>query len=429
MSRLTVALMTSKDAGDEYVQGVEKLCKELGFSFMLNSGSFPEVLEKVSQWTILPEVLIMERPDDMDAQEVIRALGDVAPEGEAESIFTNVPNDIKVYRELKTMGIAEIFAEQPSIDDLRPSLEAIATKELRSVGIDPRRVVYVWSACGGAGGTTFALAFAHHFAKEGRRTLVIDMDIFAGPISFLLNANNGAQETTGLMDGLVNPDRVDALFLERAIQKAGDNLYYLSSRRRNIDREPSSDALPMIVARAQQNFDMIVVDTPWRSNPEPDWVRVNGPSYIIAPPTPQGLLGFATINKELQGSATKAPVTGIVNKQGEFRSNDITQKVFAEDFPGKVLSFPYDPNETGRLFFEQKTIDQMRGKARKPIQAILATLPARAQVKRDKTGSVDIPGSVSGGRKPAGKKTKAKPAAKPAGKKESGGFLSKILKK
>jgi hypothetical protein len=267
------------------------------------------------------------------------------------------------------------------MEELRPSLEFIATKELRNTGIDPRRVVYVWSAAGGAGGTTFALAFASHFAREGRRTLIIDMDIYAAPVSFMFNAVNGAQETSGLLDILANPSRVDALFLERAIQKARENLYYLSSRRRANDQELNPQALATIIARAQQNFDMVVVDVPWRAQPEPDWVRVNGPSYIVAAPNPQGLLGFSTIAKELQGSATKAPVMGIINKQGEFKSNDIGLKVFSDGFAGKVLTFPYDPAETGRLFFDQKSLDQMRGRAKKPIKTILATLPSRAAVK------------------------------------------------
>lgn len=424
MARLTVALLTSKSQDDPYVMDVEALCDELGFSFALTNGEFSQVVEKVGAWKILPEVMVIDRPDDMAAQDVLRLLGDVAPEGETESIFTNVDNDIAIYRELKAVGIAEVFAGNPGKDDLRPSLEAIATKGLRTIGIDPRRVVYVWSGCGGAGGTTFALAFANHFAREGRRTLLIDMDIFAAPVSFLLNASNGAPETTGLMDGLVNPDRVDALFLERAIQKSSDNLYYLSARRRGIDKEPSSEGLATIVARAQQNFDMIVVDTPWRALPEPDFSRINGPSYIVAPPTPQGLLGFATITKELQASPSKAPIVGIVNKSGEFRSNDIGQKVFGEDFNGKVFAFPYDPNETGRLFFEQKTIDQMRGKARKPITAILASLPSRAQVKRDKAGSASMPAQA-----PVKGSAKKGKAGKSAKAKSGGGFMSKILKK
>lgn len=385
MARLTVVAITQKTQDDPYIIELEEQCQEIGFSFKAISGSYEAALEEVAEWNLLPEVMIIECPDNMDAQEALQALGDVAPEGETETIITNVPNDIRMYRGLKSMGVAEVFADDPDISEVSPTLEAIATKEMRSVGIDPRRVVYVWSSCGGAGGTTFALSFAHHFAAEGRRTLVVDMDMFAAPVSYMYNAANGAQETSGLLDMLTNPERVDALFLERAIQKADDNLYYLSSRRRGSETGFQGEALSTIVARAQQSFDMVVVDTPWRAMPEPEWSLVNGPSYIVSLPTPQGLMGFATIVKELHLSPSKAPIIAVVNKSGEFKSNDINAKVFGEDFKGKIFPFPYDPGETGRLFFEQKTLNQMRGKARKPMKAITATLPARAQMGGDKS--------------------------------------------
>lgn len=384
MSRLTLAVLSPRGSEDPTLLALEQTASDLGFAVQRVLGDKPAMLAQVAQWKILPEVVLIERPDGVDPEDMIRAFGDVAPEGEAETILANIPNDIAIYRHLKAMGAVEIFADLPTPTEVRPTLEQIATREMRTVGIDPRRVVYVWSASGGAGGTTFAHAFAHRFASEGRRTLFLDMDIFAAPASFMFNAHNGAQETTGLLDILINPGRVDALFLERAIQKADENLFYLSSRRKHADINVDARAVSAIVARAQQNFDMVVVDTPWRALPEPDWARVNGPSYIVAAPNPQGLLGFSTITKELGTAATKASVTAIINKTGEFKGNDIATKVFGENFSGKIFPFPYSPGEAGRLFFDQKTLDQMGGKARRPLAPILATLPARAQLGRDR---------------------------------------------
>lgn len=394
MSRLTLAILSNRSADDQTLVALEQTAAELGFGVQLVLGDKPAMLAQVAEWKMLPEVVLIERPDGVDPEDMIRAFGDVAPEGEAETILANIPNDIAIYRHLKAMGAVEIFADLPTPTEVRPTLEHISMREARTVGIDPRRVVYVWSASGGAGGTTFAHAFAHRFAAEGRRTLFLDMDIFAAPASFMFNANNGAQETSGLLDILINPGRVDALFLERAIQKADENLFYLSSRRRSSDIAVDGRAVSAIVARAQQNFDMVVVDTPWRALPEPDWARVNGPSYVVAAPNPQGLLGFSTIIKELGTAATKSSVTGIVNKTGEFRGNDIPVKVFGENFAGKMFPFPYNPSEAGRLFFDQKTLDQMGGKSRRPLAPILATLPARAQVGRDR-GVAPVAGTAS----------------------------------
>lgn len=416
MSRLTFALITQRPAEDPAVVSLLELASGLGMAVLSVHGTDRGALfAQVAEWKVLPEIVLIDRPDGMGAEEAIHAFGDVAPEGDSEIVLAGVPNDIDVYRQMKSLGVVEIFIDFPTEDALRPTLESIATREARVIGIDPRRVVYVWSSSGGAGGTTFALAFANRFAQEGRRTLLLDLDVFAAPVSYMLNANAGAQETSGLLDILANPSRVDALFLERAIQKAAsrENLFYLSSRRRSGDMAFDPKSVATIVARAQQNFDMVVVDTPWRVNPEPDWARVNGPSYIVATPAPQSLLGFTTILKELQGGAIKSTITGIVNKSGELKGGDIPLKVFNDGFPGKLFPFPYDPVEAGRLFFEQKTLDQIGGKSRRPLVPILATLPARAQMGRDKSGASAAPSASL---------AKSKPAS-------GGGFLSKFGKK
>lgn len=379
MSRLVCAILTHRDRDDDRVADIVASAERLQMGVLFVQGDKAALFAQVSEWKVLPDITVLERPVDMDADDAIRAFADVAPEGETEMMLAGVPNDIDVYRHLKTLGVAEVFVDMPDAARIMPSLESIALRESRTLGIDPRRVVYVWSAAGGAGGSTFALAFASRFAAEGRRTLFVDMDVFAAPGSFMFNAANSAPETTGLLDLLANPARVDALFLERAIQKARENLFYLSSRRRVSDTVFDGKALAAIVARAQQNFDMVVVDTPWRAIPEPDWARVNGPSYIVAPPTPQGLLGFTMLVKELAGAPTKSTITGIINKVGELKGSDIPTKVFAEGFAGKLYLFPYDPQDTGPLFFKQKTLDQISGKAKRPLSAILATLPARAQ--------------------------------------------------
>jgi MinD-like ATPase involved in chromosome partitioning or flagellar assembly len=397
MSRLTFAILTQRPADDPAVVALLGLASGLGMAVLPVHGADRAALfAQVAEWKMLPEIVFIDRPDGMGAEDTIYAFGDVAPEGDAEIILAGVPNDIDVYRQMKGLGVVEIFIDFPTADDLRPTLEIIATREARSIGIDPRRVVYVWSASGGAGGTTFALAFANRFAQEGRRTLLLDLDVFAAPVSYMLNANAGAQETSGLLDILASPSRVDALFLERAIQKAAgrENLFYLSSRRRSNEMAFDSKSVSTIIARAQQNFDMVVVDTPWRVNPEPDWARVNGPSYIVATPAPQSLLGFSTVLKELSGGALKSTITGIINKSGELKGGDIPQKVFADGFNGKLFPFPYDPTEAGRLFFEQRTLDQVGGKVRRPLVPILATLPARAQLGRDKSGAAAAPGAA-----------------------------------
>lgn len=375
MSRLSVAVLNLEGEGARIVDDVSDAAKSADISSAAFSGSLDELYRVVEDWTILPEILVIEVPEGMDALEVLQGYGERLPEGEAETILFNVPNDIALYRELKHAGVREVFPGLPSRDDVGEVFDDIRQTSLRRSGIDPRKAVYVFSACGGAGGTSLATTIARKFARQGRRTLYVDLDLATGPGSFMFNAERGARETMGLVEALANPNRIDALFLERAIDIADKNLFYLSARKRSSDPDPDPSSIPVLISRAQQNFDMVVVDVPWRPNPEPDMMAVQGHCYVVAPPSPAGLLGFSVLVKEIDSAPARNPVFGVINRQGEFRSNDIEKSAFKEAGEIEMLSIPYDAKAAGRMFFEQKTYIDMSGKISGAAERVMKTLP------------------------------------------------------
>lgn len=406
MARISLVVLTQKPEGNDLISCFQGAAEQNHVGFDAVQGKpWEEILEVASQWALLPEVIVLDVPAGMAPMDALEQLGEVLPAGEGDVIMTGVPNDIQIYRDLKASNIEEVFPDAPSSEEADAILERIVMREVRATGIDVRRATYVWSCGGGVGGTTFALAFARHFAKQGRRTLLIDMDTFIAPSCFMFAAKKNAPETTGLVDALSNPSRIDSTYLQRIIQQADKNLYYLAARRRPSDPPAMSSALPELISRAQKSFDMVVIDVPWRANPETEWMLVNGTSYLVAAPTAPSLLAFATVAKELSSAPTKAQAIGILNKAGEFKSNDVALKVFKEALSDReVLSFPYDPGAAGRLFFEQKTLLDLGGRVTKPLKAILATLPAPTM------------------------ESSAAATKKPKAKKKSGGLLGRIKK-
>jgi cellulose biosynthesis protein BcsQ len=378
MSRLSVAVLSLQSEDSPFIHEVSAAAERSDISFIAHCGELDEIYRIVEDLTVLPEILLIQVPEGADPEEILQGYGERLPEGEAETILFDVPNDISVYRSLKQAGVREIFSGIPTGEDIEDVFEEIRQNSLRRSGIDPRKAVYVFSACGGAGGTSLATTFARKFAREGRRTLYIDLDLATGPGSFMFNAERGARETMGLMEALANPNRIDALFLERAIDVADKNLFYLSARRRSSDPDPDPASIPVLVSRAQQNFDMVVVDVPWRPNPEPDMMAVQGHCYVVAPPSPAGLLGFSVLIKEIDSAPARNPVYGVINRQGEFKSNDILRSSFKEAGDIEMFHIPYDAVSAGRMFFEQKTYIDMSGKLRKSTERILKTLPGEA---------------------------------------------------
>lgn len=375
MARLSVAMLHIGSSEDPAIEVAKAASEETEISFSSVAGSLDDLCVIVEDWIVLPEILLIANPDGADPLGTLETYATRLPEGEAEIILYNVPNDISTYRYLKQEGVREVFPGIPSKDDLEEAFEEIQQTALRRVGIDPRKAVYVFSACGGAGGTALATTIARKFSREGRRTLYIDLDLATGPGSFMFNAERGAKETKGLMDILANPNRIDALFLERAIDIADKNLFYLSARRRSSDPAPTPESIPVLISRAQQNFDMVVIDIPWRPNPEPDMMAIQGHCYIVAPPTPAGLLGFSVLSKEIDSAPARNPVFGVINRQGEFKSNDIERGAFKEAAKLETFAIPYDATSAGRMFFEQKTYLEMGGKLRKAVERIMKTLP------------------------------------------------------
>ncbi len=297
----------------------------------------------------------------------------------------------------------------PSGEDVEDVFEDIRQTSLRRSGIDPpRKAVYVFSACGGGGGTSLATTIARKFSREGRRTLYIDLDLATGPGSFMFNAERGARETMGLMEALANPGRIDALFLERAIDVADKNLFYLSARRRSSDPNPDPASIPILVSRAQQNFDMVVVDVPWRPNPEPDMMAVQGHCYVVAPPTPAGLLGFSVLIKEIDSAPARNPVYGIINRHGEFKSNDIERSSFKEAGDVETIRFPMMPLRPGGCSLSRKPISTCPEKSVRRSSAF-SRLCRASRCRRAR------PGGSGKSAKPARAKKSAKPQTKKKG--------------
>jgi Mrp family chromosome partitioning ATPase len=384
MSRMSVAALTTLPDEAGYLEKMDEAAKFNQLAFTGTRGTYQEILDVVASWVILPEVIIFDVPEDKDAFDALSDLAERVPKGSGDVVLTGVPNDIKTYRKMKSMGVSEIFPSEQGEDELKSVLEEIANRELRSTEIDPRRAVYVWSASGGAGGTSVALAFAKYLSKEGRRTLFIDLDLYSAPASYMYAGKEGARETYGLVESLITPGRIDAVFLERAIQKVDKNLFYLSSRKKSSDTDFDATALSTLVSRAQNNFDVVVVDTPWRGEPVTDWGKVNGVSFVVAAPTATSYLGFTTIVKELASTSSKSPIFGIINKSGEFKSNDFTRKMFAEAIDNEVFELPYDPAATGKMFFAQRTMAEVGGRIARPLNRIMKNLPDKVALANER---------------------------------------------
>jgi MinD-like ATPase involved in chromosome partitioning or flagellar assembly len=142
-----------------------------------------------------------------------------------------------------------------------PSYREPPTVPVRRIG----RVIIVLGCRGGVGSTSIAVSLAWLLSEDNAiSTALLDLDPHFGSIALALNLDPGE----GLPQALERPNRVDAVFVDRAVRKVGQNLYVLSSERA-LDAPLRSDptAAASLIRTLSQKHERVVVDLP-RQDPE-----------------------------------------------------------------------------------------------------------------------------------------------------------------
>jgi pilus assembly protein CpaE len=121
------------------------------------------------------------------------------------------------------------------------------------------RIVTVFSPKGGTGKTVLSTNLAAAFAKgEGKRTLLVDLDLQFGDTSIML----GIEPEKTIHDLVVAPGQLDSEKLAGYVTKHASGLDILSAPLRPEDAELVTEAkLSRLLEVARESYDVIVVDT------------------------------------------------------------------------------------------------------------------------------------------------------------------------
>lgn len=206
-----------------------------------------------------PAVLLVDLSGhDMEAS----ALEDLAAvcEPTVTVIAVGERNDIGLYRRLKSMGVSEYLYKPLSPDLLEGALMVAMGNRSGSEGRRLGRLVMVCGPRGGAGASTLSVNLAALLAKgSARKTALVDLDMRSGTLALMLNA----KPNQGLGDALASPQRVDALFLQRAMVQVSDNLGLLVTDHGLLRSEALNPAaLATVVAKVRSLHHFTVVDVP-----------------------------------------------------------------------------------------------------------------------------------------------------------------------
>jgi pilus assembly protein CpaE len=169
-------------------------------------------------------------------------------------------NDIVLYRDLKNIGITEYF--------VKPLVKDVITRICRTAlypGVEqPRmrtgKLILVIGVRGGVGATTIATHTAWHLSETGRRRVVLlDLDVKHGDAALQLDV----LPSKALCEATEFPDRVDKLFLDRAVQPVSDRLHVLASLAPLAQNAPlTAEGVAPLLEKLAARYRYVVVDLP-----------------------------------------------------------------------------------------------------------------------------------------------------------------------
>ncbi len=174
-------------------------------------------------------------------------------------------NDVGLYRDLIQAGVSDYIVKpltralvQAAVQPLLGTGAATASSAPLTQKLG--RVVAVIGTRGGVGGTTIASNLAWHLANnESRRVALVDLDLHYGDAALMLDVKVGG----GLREVLENPQRVDELFLDRAMIRSGERLFVLAGEEKiDLPLKLDANAIEPLLGLLRKQFHYIIVDVP-----------------------------------------------------------------------------------------------------------------------------------------------------------------------
>lgn len=212
-----------------------------------------------------PEILLVEITSVADASAQLNALADVC-DPSTKVIVTGTVNEYSFYCWLMEIGISSYLLKPMTVEQLENAYKkSTGTATMQPSGPKQAgKVIAVTGTRGGVGTTTVAVNLGYLIAKYLHQpTLLMDLDPQLGTVALSFDMD----PSRGLRDALEKPDRIDGMFLDRVLVKAGEHLSLLSAEE-PIEHPIAihEQAAEALLKQMRSKFSYIVVDVPRHLN-------------------------------------------------------------------------------------------------------------------------------------------------------------------
>jgi pilus assembly protein CpaE len=333
-----------------------------------------------------PNVIVLEAPQD--GRSLLEWLGQLAHMCDAGTkvVVLGRTNDIILYRQLVALGVNEYLVAPFGVVDFLHAISHL----FRAPGAKPLgRLIGVVGAKGGVGASTVAHNVAWSLASiTEMATIIADFDLAFGTAA--LNYNQDPPQ--GIADAVFDPERVDAMLVDRVLSKCGDRLSLLAAPA-TLDRildftETSFDTL-LDAMRAATPWTVLDIPHIWSG-----WARrtlvAADEVVVVANPDLANLRNTKNLIDFLKGARPHDhPPRFVLNAVGMMKRPEIAAAEFAktvEIVPAAVI--PHDAKLFGAAANNGQMIAELepKGKAAQIFVDLASAVAGREDPAKSRKG-------------------------------------------
>lgn len=337
-----------------------------------------------------PRILLVDMGTATDVMAAVEQLSEVC-DPDAKVILVGEVNDLHLYRDLIGLGIADYLIKPLSENALSDALERLRQPKTNPVSPDATasdfkhgQVIAVLGARGGAGASMIASNLAFEASdKLSKQVTLIDMDLTFGTQAVTFDVDPGA----GLSDAMMEPGRMDELFIKRASTRIGDRLQLMAAEtdpsRGNI---ASAEALSALLGYIRQESDYAIIDVP-RSLVVRDAAIFEqfDTVLIVAEPTLPAMRDCARLKTLISKTNPNIKLTIILNKVGIAGKDELPVATFEEGASLKISrKITFEPKAALGAEAHGKCVIQTAPKAKisKELKALAQDLVGGSEKKK-----------------------------------------------
>ena len=359
--RINIGAYVLTDAVREAVDSLSSDRLFLRSTISVWDGGMTGALEYLSSRSA-PELLIVETQAHGEALfEELNGLADVCQPG-TRVIIVGAENDINLFKSLIEQGISQYFVDTVTGEELKAAImDAFADKSATAKS----RTIAFAGLRGGVGSSVLAHNVAFELATlYDEDVILVDLDIPFGTAA--LSYNIQPQQT--IADALSQAGSIDEPLLLRYLEAGSKNVSILCAPGHlNSGVEVSANSLEMVLNVVKQMASYVVLDVPHMWNTWTQDILVDADETVLVGVPDlynlrdgKNLMEFLSPNRGVE-----APTRLILNKVGEAKKGELTDKEFKEVLGAlPTLNIPFEAESFALAMNNGEMLRKVAGKSK-----------------------------------------------------------------